>query len=219
MKSAAFNIAFKVHRNEMPFAEGLLGSVEADCQHDFIEALNSLAGEERYDAAQIESLINEAQQSQQPSQKPKYDIQALKDELNQFKKNRNELLETVKSLEGRINCLKPSVIPGINAVFIFIVGIVIIMILYLLGLTMVGLIGLALMFIGCVLTVIQDMSALQKQQADIAQKKLRYMNQISETKEQIDQVEATIEEKKEFLRSVSPGASNSPPAPTPDIDL
>jgi DNA repair exonuclease SbcCD ATPase subunit len=219
MKSAAFNIAFKVHRNEMPFAEGLLGSVEADCQHDFIEALNSLAGEERYDASQIESLINEAQQSQQPSQTPQYDIQALQDELTELKKSRNELVETVKSLEGRINCMHPSVIPGINAVFIFIVGIVIVMILYLLGLTMVGLIGLALMFVGCVFTVVQDMSLLQKQQADIAQKKLRYMNQISETKEQIEQVEEAIEEKKEFLRSVTSGESTSPSAPTPDIDL
>ena len=219
MKSAAFNIAFKVHRNEMPFAEGLLGSVEADCQHDFIEALNSLAGEERYDASQIESLINEAQQSQQPSQTPQYDIQALQDELTELKKSHNELVETVKSLEGRINCMHPNVIPGINAVFIFIVGIVIVMILYLLGLTMVGLIGLALMFVGCVFTVVQDMSLLQKQQADIAQKKLRYMNQISETKEQIEQVEEVIEEKKEFLRSVTPGESAAPSAPTPDIDL
>ena len=71
--------------------EGLLKSLEADAQHDFIEALNSLAGEMRYDVEKLDSLIDEARQSLAPKKKPKYDIKALKDELNQIKKNRNEL--------------------------------------------------------------------------------------------------------------------------------
>ena len=60
MKSTAFNLAFKVHRSELTFAEGLLKSLEADAQRDFIEALNSLAGEMRYDLESLDSLIHEA---------------------------------------------------------------------------------------------------------------------------------------------------------------
>ena len=217
MKSAAFNLAFKVHRNEMPFAEGLLKSLEADAQHDFIEALNSLAGEMRYDVDKLDSLIDEARQSLAPKKKPKYDIEALKDELKKIKKNRNELRETVKSLEGRINALHPSVVPGVNAFFVAIVGFVFVLIFYLLSLTVVSLLALVGILIGSFISVMHDLNVLKKQQADIAQKKLRYMNQITDHNNEIEKIEETIREKEDFLRSVQGNAADEAPQSDPDF--
>lgn len=215
MKSAAFNLAFKVHRNEMPFAEGLLKSVEADAQHDFIEALNSLAGEMRYDVEKIDSMIEESRQSLEPKKKPKYDIKALKEELNQIKKKRNEILESIQSVEGRINILKPNILVGINAFFIALVGFVLALIFFLVGLAVFALIVLAGILIGCLFSVMHDLNVLKKQQADIAQKKLRYMNQITDLNKELEKVDETLREKEEFIKSVQgdhPAESPEPPA-------
>ncbi len=215
MKSAAFNLAFKVHRNEMPFAEGLLKSVEADAQHDFIEALNSLAGEMRYDVEKIDSMIEESRQSLEPKKKPKYDIKALKEELNQIKKKRNEILETIQSVEGRINILKPNIIVGINAFFIALIGFVLALIFFLVGLAVFALIILAGILIGCLLSVMHDLNVLKKQQADIAQKKLRYMNQITDLNKELEKVDETLHEKEEFIKSVQgdrPAENSETPA-------
>ncbi|MEW6236019.1 MAG: hypothetical protein AB1656_11580 [Candidatus Omnitrophota bacterium] len=66
MNSEAFNLAFQVHRNEMNFSEGLLKSVEAGAQEDFIEALNSLTGKILYTVEQLDELIEKAQKENEP---------------------------------------------------------------------------------------------------------------------------------------------------------
>ncbi|MBN2326327.1 MAG: hypothetical protein JXR73_04170 [Candidatus Omnitrophica bacterium] len=202
MKSAAFNLAFKVHRNEMPFTEGLLKSFEAEVHHDYIEALNSLAGEVRYDIEKIDALIEEAQQGVQPSKKPKYDINLLREEIAGLKKNRSEMNETIKSLEGRIAVLKTTIAPGVNAFFIVLVGIVILMIFYLLNLKMLALAILVGVLIGGGASVMYDLDALKKQQKDIDRKKQKFREQMSEIDQDIDKLTQTIQEKEEFLRSV-----------------
>lgn len=210
MKSAAFNLAFKVHRNEMPFAEGLLKSVEADAQHDFIEALNSLAGEMRYDVAKVDALIEEARQSLEPKKKPKYDYQALRDELQKLKKNRNEFKDAIKAMEMRIATLKPSVIPGVNAFFIIIVGLVMAMIVYLFGAALLALVGIMGIMVGAFVSLVHDMNTLKNQQAEIAQKKLRLLNQIAHYKTDLENLDPVIKEKSDFLRSILPGGEEQP---------
>lgn len=218
MKSAAFNLAFKVHRNELPFAEGLLKSVEADAQHDFIEALNSLAGEMRYDAGKMDALIEEAQQGLEPKKKPKFDYQALKDEIYQLKKNHFELKESIKSMEARVASLKPTIIPGINAFFAVIVGLVIVMIVYLLGIPLLAIVALVGTVIGALVSLLHDMNILKKQQADIAQKKLRLVNQIAVVNAEIATLEPKIKEKEDFLRSVMPSDMDESVGASDDSD-
>ncbi len=219
MKSTAFNLAFKVHRSELTFAEGLLKSLEADAQRDFIEALNSLAGEMRYDLESLDSLIHEARRSMEPEKKPKYDTQVLKEELAQLKKNRNELLDSIKSLEARISLMKPTIIPGVNAFFVFLIGFVISMIFYLLGLFYLATFLLIGSLLSSASSLIYDLGLLKKQQTDIAQKKILYLGQISQLQADIETQDQNIEEKEVFLQSVRGNEKEESPQRTPDFDM
>ncbi|MGC9328370.1 MAG: hypothetical protein ACP5I1_12110, partial [Candidatus Hinthialibacter sp.] len=197
-----------VHRNEMPFAEGLIKSFEADAHHDYIEALNSLAGEMRYDIAKIDTLLEEAQRGVQSSKKPNYDIALLREEIDELKKSCSEMNETIQSLEGRIAVLKTTIIPGVNAFFIVLVGIVILLIFYLLNLKIMVFVILFGILAGGGASVVYDLNALKKQQEDIDRKKQKYHDQITEIDLDIGKLTQTIQEKEEFLRSVESDQEN-----------
>ncbi len=202
MKSAAFNLAFKVHRNELPFAEGLVKAVEAQAQEDFIHALNSLAGETKYDVEQLESLVDEALQGLNPDDsKPKVNIKSLKEEIGNLKKKRKDLEEGIETLEHQNAALVPSITPGINSFLLGLVGGVLFVILLILGvvigalLTMVGTLG------GAIFLLAIDMSNLNKQKVEINRKKARNKEEIKKIKSNLKEIEAKLEEKEKLLAS------------------
>ncbi|MFB3788457.1 MAG: hypothetical protein ACE15F_19025 [bacterium] len=214
MKSAAFNLAFKVHRNEIPFAEGLLKSVEADAQHDFIEALNSLAGESRYDAKQLDAMIQEARTSllsPLPPPIPTINIQAIREEITELEKKRRDHADYIQTLENRIAVLHTTVVPGVNSAMWGAVGLMMAMIVFLLKQYTAFLLVLAAAFLVIVMTYLQDSDKLKKEQAAIHKKKTRVMGEIKELKNQIEELDHQILEKQEQIEAAlnpSPADSN-----------
>ena len=233
MKSAAFNLAFKVHRNELPFPEGLLKSVEAKAQEDFIEALNSLGGETKYDVNKLDQLIGEAQQgATKKGGRKKVNLEALEEEIKQLKKQRNEYNESILTYRSKIGSLHPRIIPGINSGLIAIVGSVIMAILFILNLGLITLIMLAVTIGTAIFTLAQDLDILKKQQADIAQKKMNALSEIKIFETRVEELTEKINEKRSALRaaqeddaseentsSKAPDAEPSPPiAASPSDD-
>jgi len=79
-----------------------------------------------------------------------------------------------------------------------------VMIFYLLGIPILALVGLVLTVAGALFSLVQDMNVLKLQQAEIAQKKLKLVNQITQVTAEIQTLEPKIKEKEDFLRSVLP---------------
>ncbi len=220
MKSAAFNLAFKVHRNEIPFAEGLLKSVEAEAQHDFIEALNSLAGESRYDARQLDELIQEARTSllaPPPPSAPVINIQGLREDITGMDKKRRDLADSIHTLENRIAALHTTVVPGINSAMWGAVGLMMAMIVFLLDWFSAFLILLAASFLMIVMTYLMDSEKLKQELTAIQQKKTRVLGEIKEIKSQIEELDHQILEKQEqidlALHSLPPDTTYSESQP------
>lgn len=203
MKSAAFNLAFKVHRNEIPFPEGLLKAVDADAQEDFIEALNSLAGETKYDSDRLEQMIQDASKDvSKQSKKPKVDVESLRQELEVNEKKRKELKDNIQNIEARTSALTPNIVPGINSLLLFLVGFVATLIFFASGLVIVALIFLICTLVGAALLYIQDMSVYNKQLEEIKEKKERAKNEITKIGFQVDDLDNKIQEIKSQLNSV-----------------
>ncbi len=197
MKSAAFNIAFKVHRNELPFAEGLLKAVETNAQEDFIVALNSLAGETKYDIDKLDSLIEEARQgiaSDSQKSEKKIDLKAVEEEINQLKKKRSEYKDSVETYRNQIAALVPTLIPGINSLLLSLVGIMIAVLFFLLNLVLFALLILLGTFATAGFLLYQDMENLRKQKEDIARKKARYKEEITKIESMLDELEDKLQE-------------------------
>ncbi|GEM_PF-1527564 len=206
MKSAAFNLAFKVHRNEIPFAEGLLKSVEAEAQYDFIEALNSLAGEARYDAARLDALIQEARQEllkPNPPPPPPINVPVLQEEIATLEKQRADHAGSIQILENRIAALHTTVVPGVNSAMWGVAGLMLAMIVFLAQWFTLFLVMLAAALLVAVVTYIQDMDKLKQEQAAIHRKKTRMQSEIKEIKTQIEELDQQILEKQELIRSAT----------------
>jgi len=218
MKSAAFNLAFKVHRNEMKFTEGLIKSVEAGAQEDFIEALNSLAGETRFNVDQLGELIEKARKDLESDQSgPKIDTSALAEELQRMMENRSELRERIKALQNLINTLSPTVIPGVNSFMIFLVGALSFLIIFLIGFVIFGVLVLLTTFGISISTYFKDAAALKQQIDNIKNRKERCQNEIVNIKTTLEELESKIEEKKAELDSLSQGVNLLSPDRLPSV--
>jgi len=203
MKSAAFNLAFKVHRNEIPFAEGLLKSVESGAQEDFIVALNSLAGETKYNINKLEQLIDEARHgiTDKPKEK-KVDLAALEEELNQLRTKRNEYKENIRTYQSQIATLAPSILPGVNSFLLFLVGIVFVILFLLLGMGIISVFVLIITLSGAGYFLFQDMTLLKKQKEEIQRKKERYSAEIEKITAIVNDLEPKIAEKEQYLDQI-----------------
>ncbi len=219
MKSAAFNLAFKVHRNEMPFAEGLVKSVEEQAQEDFIHALNSLAGETKYDVDQLDGLVEEAMKGLEPNaSEPSIDIKGLQEEVRVLQKKRRDYLDGIETLENQNASFAPSITPGINSFLLGIVGGIIFLILLLLGLGISSLFVLIGTMITVVILVAIDLSKLNQEKEEIARKKQRNNEQIKKIKSELAEVEIKLEEKENLLNSVQPPKTETPQTKTSSHD-
>lgn len=194
MKSAAFNLAFKVHRNELTFAEGLLQSCESAAQQDFIEALNSLAGSQKYDVSQLDALVAQAKSSLSgdTGSATSANVEKLEKEIREIKGDIKDFKSSIHMLEANNSSLMTTIIPGINSGLLFFVGIVVFLVLFAINLLIVALIVLGLVVIGSGILLYIDMSKL-KQQRDAINRK-REKNMI-----EIDKINGKIEEAREEL--------------------
>ncbi len=216
MKSAAFNLAFQVHRSEISFPEGLLRSVESAAQEDFIEALNTLAGETRYNVDQLDTLIEEAQRQvnrEGGPGEPAVDAEALKEEIESLKRKRSDMNERLETLEFQNASLKPSVIPGINSVLLGIVGGVFMLLSLVLQFSMAALFFLVVTLAISGYYLMKDLSELKIQQEDIAQKKTFNLANMEKTKSALEELNAQVAEKQDALNN----ALKDAPIPTSEI--
>lgn len=214
MKSAAFNLAFKVHRNELSFPEALLRAVEAKAQEDYIEALNSLAGETRYSAADLETLIQQAQQQLQSSSAGKNkQIEAIEETLRKLKKTRHEHQESIKSYQHHISQLKPTVIPGLNAFLILLVGFMLGFIPLLLRFNILAIAIFLITLILLVVSVIQDIEKLKKERVELSRKEEEFKQGIERMLTAIEGLNQQIEEKQDILNRLMPRPAEEAEAP------
>lgn len=224
MKSAAFNLAFKVHRNEVQFAEGLLQSCEANAQQDFIEALNSLAGSQKYDINQLDALIAQAKSSLsgESSSASSANVEKLEKEIRELKNDIKDYKSSIHMLEANNSTLMTTIIPGINSFLLFFVAIVIGLILFAIGFTMVALIVILVFLIGCGVLLYIDLEKLKKQRATIERKRERNMAEIDKLQGKIEETKEDMAKKQEELAKVSQPQQpqqppQEPPAPTMDF--
>ncbi len=198
MKSSAFNLAFKVHRNEIPFAEGILKANAEGAAEDFLDALNSLAGEIRYDPAQLPDLLAQAQGAAggaagQPLQelKPSVDLSALFEELNNLHKKKRDLEEGIATLKTMAAQRYPMIVPGVNSVLLLITFAVFVMILFTMQLAILGLIFILVGLVGAGLLYMKDMKVLQKQRAEAERRRAKHEAEIAK-------LQALLEENEEL---------------------
>lgn len=221
MKSAAFNLAFKVHRNEVPFADGLLQSCESNAQHDFIEALNSLAGSQKYDINQLDSLIAQAKSSLsgESQSAASENTEKLEKEIRELKGGIKDYKSSIHMLEANNSTLMTTIIPGINSFLLFFVGIVILLILFAINLMMPALIVLVLVIIGCGVLFYLDMDKLKKQREVIERKREKNMIEIDKIQAKIDETKEDLAKKQEELAKFTQPKQpqQEPPAPTMDL--
>lgn len=220
MKSAAFNLAFKVHRNELSFPEALLRSVEVKAEEDFIEALNSLAGDTKYNAADLQQLIQQAEsQLGGGSSGRNKQIEKLEDQLKELRKSFREQEEAVASYRGHISALKVTVVPGLNAFLVFLVGFMMGFIPFLLGFPLFsGIVALISLILITVL-VIQDLDKLKKEKETIRKKEISLKQDIDRCLTAMEGLSQQIEEKENQLNRLQPnqsadGGESAPSAPS-----
>ncbi len=210
MKSAAFNLAFKVHRNDLSFPEALLRSVEAQAAEDFIEALNSLAGDTKYNASDLQTLIQQAEaQLGGGSNGRKKQIEKLEEQIRELQKKFREQEDAIQSYKGHISSLKVTVVPGLNAVLVFLVGFMLGFIPFLLGFYIFAGIVLLASIILITVLVIQDMDKLKKEQDAIAKKEASLKQDIDRCLIAMEGLGQQLEEKEtQVNRLKQPGAQS-----------
>ncbi|HPA44292.1 MAG TPA: hypothetical protein PK395_00890 [bacterium] len=235
MKSSAFNLAFKVHRNEIPFAEGILKANSEGAAEDFLDALNSLAGEVRYDPAQLPDLLAQAQGASggaavPPLQemKPGVDLSALLEEVNNLHKKKRDLEEGITTLKSMAAQRHPLIVPGVNSVMLLIVCAVVVMILFTFGQPIVGLVFILLGLGGAGMIYMKDLKVLQKQRAEAEKRRAKHEAEITRLQTMLEENEKLMATKEAELKAaqqamaaarpdLSWAADGSPGAPRSDI--
>ncbi len=208
MKSAAFNLAFKVHRGELPFPEGLLKAVDAEAQEDYIEALNSLSGESKYDVGKIEQMVEEAKDGvTNQDQKPKVDLEKLKKELKDLQKKRSEFKERIRAIEVQISGLQPTIVPGINSIMLLIVGGIIFLLLFLLEITYVAVFTAIATVLGIIFLFAQDLHSYNKQLENIQQRKQQGQDEIKRIHSELDELNNQISTVQQKINDADPSAN------------
>jgi chromosome segregation ATPase len=209
MKSAAFNLAFKVHRNELSFAEGLLRSVESEAQEDFIEALNSLAGETKYDVDQLETLIDQAHRSAMQDSAPAPDLSSIKQEIDTLRKKQREIGDSIQTYESQKSVLVPTVLPGVNSVLLGLGGMMISVVALFIGGGLFFIMGVSVSLIVAIVLFIQDMGKLTIQKEKIRRRVEKIDSEIVQLEDILGQLDEKISEQVALFETYSSGATPS----------
>ncbi len=206
MKSAAFNLAFKVHRNEVPFAEGLLKSNEEQAAEDFLDALNSLAGEIKYDPSQLPALLEQARGGgEQQAAAPAVDLKALQEEIDALRKKKADLDEGIRTLEGICAQREQTVLPGLNSIMLLITCSVFVTLLFIFQQVILGLLLIVLGLAGAGLIYMKDMRTLRSQQEEIARRRAKHESEIKKLRKIRDETEEVLHKKEEEFKAARSG--------------
>ncbi len=215
MKSAAFNLAFKVHRNELAFTEGLLKSDQEGAAEDFLDALNSLAGEIKYDPSQLPALLDQAQTGgEQKSSAPAVDLNALQEEIDNLRKKKKDLDESIRTLEGICAQREQTVLPGLNSIMLLITCSVFVTLLFIFQQVILGLLLILLGLAGAALIYLKDARTLRAQREEIARRRAKHEAEIKKLKTTRKEIIELLDKKEAEFQAARGG--QPAPSPTPD---
>ncbi|MFH1742285.1 MAG: hypothetical protein ABIH23_25045 [bacterium] len=213
MKSAAFNLAFKVHRNELPFAEGILKSNEEGAAEDFLDALNSLAGEMRYDPAQLPSLLQQAQGDaggDVAPLTPAIDVLALQEEIGNLRKRKEDFEEGINTLKTLLARHEPVMVPGINSVMLLIACGVFVALLFVFNQPIIGAVLILIGLSGAGVMYMKDLRTMREQQAEVDRRRAKNEAEIKQLQGQLAETQKALAEKEAKLQSVQREHPSSP---------
>lgn len=213
MKSAAFNLAFKVHRDEVTFNEGLVQAHEEGASEDFLDALNSLAGEVRYNKADVNTLLDAAASGQGqpeekgPEEKAKEAIGKLQSDIDALEEKYDRNKDGLTALVSVLNAPDQLAIPGINSILLLMVGGVIVAALVSFKVMFaisgfVGLIGL----VGAGLLLYRDTQIINAQKRALAIRRQQVQDKIDVIEKSLAAIEAKMDKKRENLKEIAEAA-------------
>lgn len=210
MKSVAFNLAFKVHRGEMDFRSGLLQSEQEEAAEDFIDALNSLAGEIKYDKDQIGALIADASagapktddsaKADEEKKRNTAAVDALTKEIETLEKKIKNYSDSLETMQNVLAARDHFIMPWLNSVLVLMVLSVIIMLLivwrvselFMIILALAGIIGAGALFF-------KDLKTLQHQKDEAKKRRERAEGEIRTIEQAMATVKAKLDEKRDKL--------------------
>jgi hypothetical protein len=210
MKIVAFNLASKVHRNELPFEEGILQSNAEGVAGDFIHALNSLACRIKYDPAQLPSLLHRAQAAlggQVVAAPPPVDLTVLQGEIDSLRTKKRRTEEEIETLRSICAQHEPMIVPGVNSILFLITWSVFVALLFIFDLSVFGLLTIVLGLAGAGLFYMTDSQTLQKQQEEAERRRAKNEAEVKRLEGSLGETCHRLEAKTAELRAARGGES------------
>lgn len=224
MKSAAFNLAFKVHRNEMGLNEGLLKSQQEDAAADFLDALNSLAGEIKFDKSQLSELLEAASsgggaESEQEApagaaviSKLEKSIAALEKDIETLEGKEKNFHESLDTLRNVLDAPPSFILPGINSILVFAVAVVFVLVMYVWKLHPIFPIIMVLLGTAASgLLLWKDLSVYAMQKKELERRRERTMTEITAVEQSLSAAGAKLDEKRRDLEELKSQLSQQQP--------
>lgn len=220
MKSVAFNLAFKVHRGELDFRTGLLQSEQEEAAEDFVDALNSLAGEIKYDKDQIGMLIADASagvsksdadaKAEEEKKRTTATIEALSKEIEVLEKKIKNYNDSIETMQNVLAAREQFIIPWLNAVLVLMGLSVVIMLLIVWNVSEIFMMVLALAsLIGTGILFYVDLRTLQQQKDEARKRRERTEADIRTIEQSIATVNAKLDEKRAKLKDLQALLANT----------
>lgn len=205
MKSIAFHLAFKVHRNELSFEEGIIRSNAHQAAEDFLEALNSLAGEMKYDLAALPLLLKQAQTAMEGAAPPPVDTDALQEEVNSLRQKKRHIEEGIQTLKMMSIQPQPTVIPGINSILLLVTCGVLVALLFIFEFPLLGLLAIILGLAGAGGFFVNDLKVKRQQEEEAQRRRAKNEEEIKRLTEMLQEIGELLEAKVGELRAIQGG--------------
>ncbi len=205
MKSIAFRLAFKVHRNELSFEEGIIRSNAHEAGEDFLEALNSLAGEMKYDPAALPLLLRQAQRSVETSVAAAPDTTALEEQIDNLRQKKQHLQEGIQTLKMMSVQSQPTVIPGINSILLLVTSGVLVALLFVFKYPLLGLLAIVMGLAGAGVFLVNDFRVKRRQQEEAQRRRAKNEEEIKRLSDMLQEIGRLLEAKLGELRSIRGG--------------
>lgn len=205
MKSSAFNLAFKVHRNELTFEQGILQSNEEDAAQDFLDALNSLAGKVKYDPSQLPLLLEQAQAvaaAKAGTAPLSVDLTALKEEINNLHKKKRDIEEGISTLKSICARRQPMITPGVNSILLLIIFSVFVALLFIFDQPLVAVPAIVVGLAAAGMVYMKDLKTLHKQQEEARRRRAKNEAEISKLENMLVEIQQQLEAKELQLQTV-----------------
>ena len=176
-----------------------------------MDALNSLAGEVRYNKADVNTLLDAAAsgpvQEQNPEQQAKDAIGKLQPQIEELEKKYERNKEGLTALLSVLNAPDQFAIPGINSILLLMVGGVIVAVLVSLKvpLAISVLVGL-LALVGGGLLLYRDIQTVNEQKRAAALRREQVQAKIDVVEKSLASIEEKLEKKRANLKEIAEAA-------------